>query len=429
MENSMKRELIELGVNRLRANHLGEIGKEAYYTSMIANILRQDIDLQKKLVNKECGYKGYIEANKEKIKSICGLNVIVEDHDEAVKVIRQQDFRKILNLDYNFKESFESNIFLVVEAVEGLCNSEEEVNFEVHNELEALDKGKKEVINVSIDQAENKIWTYSIYYKIRNRQVYIYLVNNEYKLFFFRGFNNKEVIEESYDIINLFEIIYNTNTYTAINLLCDLLNIKIQYVEEQRLKYSFNRTLIQNRELLKSMYLPLYKYTYKHIYLLEQLLEEGEKNITTNKNSFNEENIFFCSGEYIEDKLMFLKEHDKKIKPIKQNQICKLVNAFCALGFLIKVGKENVPQRLRKVVEGKKEINYYIVPKYTDELLLQAEARVRILKYSGRSVSATAMTEENCREKFGDNLCEMIYGTYTKENKSEFNEVDTKVST
>ena len=414
MENERKKQLVELSVNRLRAEHFGDAVKVAYYTARMGEIITEDIELQKRFANKGCKYKDYILNNEGKIREKCAVNITVVDHDQAVKVIRQQDFRKILNLKFALKEVFDCDLFQDTGTVEGLGHSEIEANSEATEELRILNEEGNDILDYRVERNICSMWTYSIVYREGKKKVYVNMVNGDYKLFFYGKSTKdnktlKSVFEESYDLINLIEVIFNIETYTAINMICNLLNIRVQYVDDQRLKYSSNKALIEDKKYIESKHLSLHKYIGKHLYLLEELLEEGEKNITTVRNSFQGENIFFCSGAYMEGKLKILGENWRNVKSIKQTQVCKLINTFCVLGFLIKVSKENVPSRLRKIVEGKKEINYYIVTKYTEELLIQAEARVKILKH-GRSISATNMTEADCRGKFGDTMGDMVYG-------------------
>lgn len=209
------------------------------------------------------------------------------------------------------------------------------------------------------------------------------------------------------------------NTYKAIKELCGLFDIKIRYCMEQEEKYNFNIDKIYDKEYIKTNYSALYKYISRYLYILEELLEEGKKNIISTKFSFSGESVFFCSGNSLHAKLKEKRKNILTIDPKSQNQLSKIINLFCILGLILKLKNNEVPMEMRrKPRKNEKFQNYFIVRKYTEYDFVKSEEIVNKLIQKG--VSAMKVTGDICKEV----LKEQYNNVYLNNEKSTKNVKD-----
>lgn len=377
----------------------------------IGIIIKQGIEELKKQVDKDNLYKKYIEENRDMISKKYGFNKVVNDHDEAVELLKTLDIRELFDIDVKLNIPFKSKIFFDLEEVEGgLYNTIQEAKMEI----EADEVNGKKIIDFKLEQTRFKKWTYSAKYNIGNKKVYINTINKKYKLFFKRNEGvDRGIQEESFDIINLYEIIMGIeDTYKTINQLCLLLNIQIKYTIEQNEKYDFNIDIISNRKYLQDNYKKMYDYIGKYLYILEEILEEGKRNIESSRNSFSGENIFFYYGEKLHNNLKEKNKVNLLIDPKTQGELSTLINAFCVLGLIRKLKNNEVPQKMkRELKNGRKFCNYFIVNKYNEHDFNYAEKIAMKLNKSG--ISPTKVTGERC-----ENIIEKeIYDKVFKNNE------------
>ena len=390
---------------------------KADITKEIGRLIMQGVKELKEQVDKNNTYKLYVIENQRVITKKYGFDKVVESYDKAVELLKTIDIREIFNIAMKLNVPFESKLFPKIEEWEGQeFDSEQEA-------IEALRKkseNKRILISKIVKTKFNK-YKYNVIYTLQNRMVYINEINEQYRLFFKRNKGVARVVEEeSFDIINLYEIIMDVgNTYKAIKELCGLFDIKIRYCMEQEEKYNFNIDKIYDKEYIKTNYSALYKYISRYLYILEELLEEGKKNIISTKFSFSGESVFFCSGNSLHAKLKEKRKNILTIDPKSQNQLSKIINLFCILGLILKLKNNEVPMEMRrKPRKNEKFQNYFIVRKYTEYDFVKSEEIVNKLIQKG--VSAMKVTGDICKEV----LKEQYNNVYLNNEKSTKNVKD-----
>ncbi|WP_148347401.1 hypothetical protein [Clostridium butyricum] len=364
----------------------------------IGSIIKNNINRMKENIEIDNYYRKYIVENKSVISAMCSYNIEVSNYKEAISLIGAVDIRKFFDIDVNINMVFQNKVFFGVEEVDGEIYTDEDTMKRAINEY-----GKEILYVKEISMRFNRI-TYYAKYKVNKNNTYINKINDKYYMFFKR-LNNEE--EEKLDLINLYEIIMSTsNTITAINELCSILNIKIKYVEQQKDKYYSNKLFLST--YLEKEYKILSKYINKYRFILDELLEQGEKNIYMEEYSFKGENVFFAGSEYIRDILNKKNENNKMIRKIEQDKVTRAINVFCAFELIEKLKKEDIPPKMRiNSNENIKEINYYIMPEYDHKLFEKAEKRALLLKRN--KIPLTKFSERSCMEVFGAGITNMVF--------------------
>ncbi|CDM68427.1 hypothetical protein CM240_1263 [Clostridium bornimense] len=364
----------------------------------IGIIIKNNINRMKENIEVDNYYRKYIVKNKSVISAMCSYSLEVSNYKEAISLIGAVDIRKFFDIDVDLNMIFQNKVFYGVEEVDGEIYTDED------KMKRAINGYGKEILNVKIINMRFNRFTYYAKYKVNKNNTYINKINDKYYMFFKRLKNEEE---EKFDLINLYEIIMTTpNTITAINELCDILNIKIKYVEQQKDKYYSNKLFLST--YLETEYKILSKYINKYRFVLDELLEQGEKNIYMDEYSFKGENVFFAGSEYIRDILNKKNENNKMIRKIEQDKVTRAINVFCTLGFIEKLKKEDVPIKMQKNnYEYKKGLNYYIVYKYNHKLFENAEKRVLVLKEN--KISLTKFGEKSCMKLFGEEVTNMVF--------------------
>jgi hypothetical protein len=124
----------------------------------------------------------------------------------------------------------------------------------------------------------------------------------------------------------LFQVIYNVNYYSSIDIICKLANIKVAestWVEEQKAKYLYNIAKIENaKEELGLGYPTLFNYIKKHLYLLKEMNNIGITNILSTKEAIENESTFFVSTKFLEQEL----NSTENVK--NQSTISRILNMF-----------------------------------------------------------------------------------------------------
>lgn len=364
----------------------------------IGIIIKNNINRMKENIEVDNYYRKYIVKNKSVISAMCSYNLEVSNYKEAISLIGAVDIRKFFDIDVDLNMIFRNKVFFGVEEVDGEIYTDED------KMKRAINDYGKEILNVKIINMKFNRFTYYAKYKVNKSNTYINKINDKYYMFFKRLKNEEE---EKLDLINLYEIIMATpNTITAINELCDILNIKIKYVEQQKDKYFNNKLFLSN--YLETEYKILSKYINKYRFILDELIEQGEKNIYMDENSFKGENVFFAGSLYIRDILNKKNENNKMIRKIEQDKVTRAINVFCAFELIEKLKKEDIPPKMRiNSNENIKEINYYIMPEYDHKLFEKAEKRALLLKRN--KIPLTKFSERSCMEVFGAGITNMVF--------------------
>lgn len=377
----------------------------------IAKTIKQGIDHLKNKVDKDNIYKKYIVENAELITQKHGLNQVVDDYGDAIKLLKTLDIRKIFDLDVKLNVPFKSKIFFNVKDTKGAVYNTKE---EVENKIEEMKADGKKIIDYQLKQNKFGKWTYMITYITDGKMVYINkLKNDSYRLFFKRNDGlDRGVEEENFDIINLYGIIMDIKEgdKEIVKQLCRLFNITMKYIIEQEEKYDFNIDMISNKKYIKSNYPILYEKICDYLYILEEVLEFGKSFVKYSDISFDGESAF---GYRLEDLHKNLKEKNKSnltIDPKNTGKLSVIVNIFCALGLLRKLRKKEVPKLIDIGLNGDKinnYPNYFIVKKYRDIDFIEAEKRIVKLKANG--VSVTSFGRKKCKEILGEEIYDAVF--------------------
>jgi hypothetical protein len=380
------------------------------------NIKKQYINRAKTIVAEQNPYKEYLIENLEYIKSRLALNITVKTTEEAVKALQEKvDMRLLFGIDNQYTEVFESELFFKEEYYEGIEVTQEEAEISMASIINKKDGFIK--INYSIE--ENKglgMWMYRLSIYTAKLSGYIAKDSDTGRQRYFLK-NNSNLDDYSYDvyfdIIEIYEICNKCeNQYSAIKQLCELLNIQIEYEIEQENKYKNNLQILQENKLLKQSYPILHDCLKHHVELLEIVNMEGRGHINYSSNSHKGENILTFSNEFIGNKAVSIGGKDNKIK-YKKGTVNPKLTLFCLFGLLHKIPFEDLPKKHRHKTFGyNRKENYYIVPKYTESVLLEAQNRVRKLKEA--KVKPTKFTGEKCKIIFGDEIYKSVFGNYYK---------------
>jgi hypothetical protein len=380
------------------------------------NIKKQYINRAKTVVADPNPYKMYLIENLDYIKSRLALNITVKTTDEAVKALKEKvDMRLLFGIDNQYTEIFESDMFFKEQYYEGIEATQEEAEISMS---EIINK-KDGFVNINYVIDENRglqMWMYRLSIYTAKLQGYITKDKETGKQRYFLK-NNSKADDYSYDmyfdIIEIYEVCTKCeNQYAAIKQLCEILNIKIQYEIDQENKYENNLKILHENDFLEQSYPILQDCIKYHSELLEIVNIEGRRHINYSSNSHNGENIFTFSNEFIGNKAVSIEEKDNKIKYGKGTVNPKL-NLFCIFGLLHKIPFEQLPKKHRHKTFGyNKEENYYIVPQYTEEILTEAENRVRKLKEA--KVKPTKINGGKCKAIFGEEIYRSVFGNYYK---------------
>ncbi|NNU78162.1 hypothetical protein [Clostridium estertheticum] len=414
----IKEVMIGLSVNKINAVDIKDNEKIKEINSKLYNIKRQQIDKAKVYMAEDNVYKKYLTENLEYIKSRLAVNVSVKTTVEASKLLQEVDMRIIIGTDYQYAESFDSGVFLQEEYYEGIELTKNEAECSMAKIINSKDRGVDSIDYLIQENVALGMWIYRVSLYTTKQKAFIDFNKKTKKHLYFLKCN-EDANDYSYsiyfDIIELFEI-YNklSNQYSAINQLCQLLNIKIEYEINQQSKYENNLNILQQDYPIKSKYLILYQCLSYHVHLLKVINTEGREHINYSSNSYEGENVFSFSNEFIGNKAVNNENLGMAIKCGK-GTVNPKITLFCLLGLLVKIPFEELPKHQRFKTSGyEKEENSYIVPEYTDEVLEEAERRVIML--SEAKMKPTRIAKDKVLEVFGEELYNSVYGNYYNVN-------------
>ncbi len=376
----------------------------------IGEAIKQGIEHLKNRVDKDNIYKKYIDENAELITQKHGLNVVVEDYREAIKLLKTLDIRKIFNLDVKLNVPFESKIFFNVKETKGAVYDTKD---EVEKKIEEMKTNGKKIIDYQAKQNKFGKWTYRATYITGGKMIYINKINDSYRLFFKRNDGLDRGIEEEHlDLLNLYGIIMDIKDgdKEIVRQLSRLFNIKIKFLIEQEEKYDFNIDMISNKKYIESNYPMLYKKIYKYLYILEEIFEYGKNFVKYSDVSFDGESAFGYTAENLHKDLKEKNKTNLTIAPKTSGNLSKIINVFCVLGLLAKLRKKEVPKAIAidpNLIIRKNHPNYFIVKRYTDLDFVEAERRIS--KLIENKVSPMQLTNDNCKEILGEEIYNKVY--------------------
>ena len=408
--------MIEMSNNKTQAVDLNDNGKIEAINTKLYNLKRQEIQRAKVYMTDDNTYKKYLTENLEYIKSRVGLNITVKTTEEAIRLLQEVvDMRVMFGIDSQYAEIFESEVFLQEEYFEGIEATREEAECELSKVINTKDG----FINIDYCIEENValgMWIYRA--SLYTAKLKSYMASDrrtKKQLYFLKS--NKELNDNSYsiyfDIVEIYEICLKCNNhYSAIKELCKLVNIQIEYEINQENKYENNLKLLKETSLLKEKYPVLYDCLKYHFKLLETINIEGQGYVNYSYKSYKGENIFAFSNKIIGLKAVNAESIENKSKSVK-GTVNPKITLYCLLGLLQKIPFENLPKKYRfKAIGYNNEENSYIIPLYTEEILIEAENRVRKLKEA--KIKPTKINSEKCRLIFGEEIYRNIFGNYYK---------------
>jgi hypothetical protein len=228
------------------------------------------------------------------------------------------------------------------------------------------------------------------------------------------------------NIIDLMEIIHSEHIGSKegflfiIRWLATILGASYRdydWEQNQLRKYETNIEVIDQLEV-SSDYPVLSRFITTYLDLLKTMNKLGKDDyLSTIKRSYKGHSVFYVSSTYLE-----------KVLKVKQATVIKVINMFALLGLIIKPdpwgkgfpkelldkSEEVQRQKKRKGVEGRKIINHYVIPLYTESLLTRAEKMVCRLKKNGVT-NATLGTKTVIAQIFGEKTAKSIYYKQTKD--------------
>lgn len=167
---------------------------------------------------------------------------------------------------------------------------------------------------------------------------------------------------------------------------------------QENQKYEYNLDLLQDGiARIKQRQPILYEYIKSFVPLLILLNSWGKDHIYS-KFRCNEESVFFVSSTELKNRLGDLYE---------RSTITRAINMFALIGFLTKIPHTELSDELWEIAKGihggrkgHKLINFYQIPRYTDNILAEAEQVVTNLLQHGMS-NVGKITKEKIETFFG----------------------------
>jgi|GEM_PF-3580678 len=356
----------------------------------LSEIINDMVSSIKESIDKDNAYKIYLKKNKELIKEQVGLSMKVETVEEAMKLIKQVDFRYIFGLDVSLKEVFDCDFIYNENVISFVCKSKEEADRRVEKELynnhgaELNEQGCYERFGMFVREIRIKVERIKAWIEYdKKKGKYLYMVGSMGKEYYTIA---------KLDIFNLFQVFLKCDMRASLKELADLLNIRIREIEEIREKYIRNKKfLIEN--LKSDSFQELNELVGKHINKLEILLEEATNKLYYHID-YNENKVFSVSMEYL-----------GKIMEKSKSTLSPIINTFAVLGL---VEKADVSTGLFN--KGNyNEITFLYIPEYNQELLAKSEKLAKIMLNDGERITATNFSYSICIEKFGEETANKIF--------------------
>jgi len=358
----------------------------------LSKIINDNINRSKEVLGQHNKYKDYMDNNKELIKNKLSLNIEVETLEEAKVALHQVDFRYLFGFDVSLKETFDCDLIYNERTISFACINKEEADLKLKEELikyfgaEINKSGCYERFGMYVRTIKimgDKIKSWIEYSK--NREKFLYFIGDkgEVKTYF---------VTATYDILDLYQIIFNCDIKMAVKELCQLVDIRVKEMEVVIHRYERNKEFVETN-LEKELLPMLYELIGKHIPKLLIILKVG-----IDKAFYHDEYVgkleFSCSMSYFAG---LMNRSKSSISPV--------INTFVLLGFLEKIETSEV-----KFSRGNNnEITHFIIPKYNEELLQKAEIKANVMLCEGERVTPSELTYTKCLEKFGKEVANSIF--------------------
>lgn len=368
--------------------------------------LKRSLILKAKAITDESNpYAVYLKENRKKYGEELALNDTVLTVDDAISLLMTIDFRKIIGIKKDLEEDFLSPLFVEREYSMGFAYSEEQA-------VKNVEKIKKDL---SVDWEQSltwdeklRIWRYNVF-RVVDKKISFISYHKE------KGTYQYAVREEEgpifFNIIEIYEISMQIdNQYRAIRELCNLFHISISYIKEQGAIYDDNIHCLQTNITSESYpHLANVLTRYRYFEELLKLNHFGKEKIISETHDYHNRNVFFLANSNFFDALGISSNDNHSSSKGAAN--AKL-NLYCVLGLLEKVPRKDVPPSFKgKIVQkNKRPSNYYIIPSYTNQILIEAERRAMLLLQSG--ISPSKLTGALVLKIFGREIYIKVYGNY-----------------
>ena len=413
----IKELMIELNDNKIHAVDIYDNKKTQEFNRKLHLVKRQYIEKAKVYMPDDNDYRKYLIENLERVKLNSALNITVKTTQEAISLLEGKiDMRLMFGIgSHSYAEIFDSEVFYEEEYYEGIEATKEEAELAMSKIINNKDGFIKIKYSIQEQVALGK-YTYWLSLYTSKLKAYIsFNTKNKKQLYFIKS--TKDSNDYSYNIyltiIELTEICFKCkDQYSSIKKLCQLLNVKIEYEENQVKKYENNLKVLNEDYIIESKYPILFGCLKYHGDFLKVINIYGQELINFSDNNYLDENFFCFSNDFIGGKAINSEIIDKMLN-FGKGTVNSKINLFCVLGLLEKVSFKELPEKYRhRAIGYKKEENYYIISSYTVEVLNEAEKRLSMIKNA--KVKATKLSGAKCRAIFGEELYGSVYGNYYK---------------
>lgn len=227
------------------------------------------------------------------------------------------------------------------------------------------------------------------------------------------------------NIYDLIEIIDGVDFFNARKELARIFNIfelEDQWIQEQRIKYERNIEVIDQAEMvIKKKHPDLYEYIKDFLPVLRLLNTIAVEHIYRNF-IHGGEHVFFASTNDLAKKL----EEKIPIQKVKLDQpnVSRAITMFGLLGLISKAPHESLSPDLLQIainIQNGTEhrlINFYQIPRLTEQILGSAEKIVEILiRNNMRSIRD--ITKKSVNEVFGFEYFKKVYPSPYRVRKQE----------
>lgn len=324
-----------------------------------------------------------------------------DNNNEFLAYFKEKDaeIRSILNHESEVYKLFNMNLRSVVDAkgikVDNFKNAEEMLNM-------VVDFVK--IFNVE----PNKEFQNDLF------KGYILKISNSNKLVILREYEYAYISKnigliDKLTPVRLYMLINNyTNLEMAVEKMSDELGVTIDGPEmlmkiNERLKYGDNILTLDNLD----RYNNLYRIVKDNLFILQQIqifgLNVTNKIHKTIKVNDRDMIPFFLTSSYIHKNLEIIaeqiieKEEGKKIRIASEGHIRRVMVLFQNLGLLQKVEvDDDFYNCIDKTNIHYKKIKFYVVPKYSHNVLKEADKRAK--KLMEHDIFAGNITNKKCQE-------------------------------
>lgn len=194
--------------------------------------------------------------------------------------------------------------------------------------------------------------------------------------------------------------------------------------DAQHTVFKQNLELCEGNDAMLYLHFPILMDYLKKYLPLVQFLNQWASDHLDIKFIYNNNPIMYISTTHIE-KMM-----DGKFK---QSTISRVINMLALIGFISKVPHDELSQEQVQVAKGieggrsRRWINFYQIPKYDEQVLMNAEHYIRSI-ISSEMKDIAKITEDRIRKDFGEEHASRVFlSSDGKKKKSDFSKARKSV--